>query len=94
MVAEAQRRPHVTPSQVVVVPLPIGPSGHGMQRVPHVAVEKLETHWPLQGCEPALQRMPHEVPSQVAVPPTGEGQAVQLVPHEATDVSGTQFDPH
>jgi hypothetical protein len=51
---EEQRKPQATPSQVVVVPLPIGPSGHGMQRVPQVAVAKFDTHWPLQGCEPGL----------------------------------------
>jgi len=51
---EEQRKPQATPSQVVVGPLPIGPSGQGVQRVPQVAVTKFETHWPLQGWEPGL----------------------------------------
>lgn len=51
---EAQRSPQLTPSHVVVVPLPIGPSGQTAQRLPHVATEKFDTHCPLHSWKPTL----------------------------------------
>jgi hypothetical protein len=54
VVVDAQRRPHATPSQVGVVPLPIGPSGQGVHRVPQVATETFDTHWPLHSWKPGL----------------------------------------
>lgn len=90
MLVDAQRSPQFTPSQVVVVPLPIGPSGHATQRLPHVATAKFETHWPLHSWYPTLHAMAHAVPLHDAVPLTGTGHGVQLDPQVATDV----FDTH
>ncbi len=72
-----------------VVPLPIGPSGHGMQRLPHVASEKFETHWPLHSWYPTLQAMAQVVPLHDAVPFEGIGHGVQLAPHVETEVFAT-----
>lgn len=94
VLVDAQRSPQFTPSQVAVVPLPIGPSGHGRQRVPHVASEKFETHWPLHSWKPTLQAIAQAVPLHDAVPLMGAGHGVQLEPQVAIAVFETHCDPH
>ena len=91
---DAQRSPQFTPSQVVVVPLPIGPSGHTEHRLPQVATEKFETHWPLHSWKPTLHAIPQLVPLQLAVPFTGTGHGVHEVPHDDSAVSETQAELH
>jgi hypothetical protein len=51
-------------------------------------------HAPAHSFIPEGQVPPHIVPSQVAVPPVGIEHAVQLDPHELTDVLLAQADPH
>jgi len=77
-----------------VVPLPIGPSGHGMQRLPHVPSAKFETHCPLHSWYPTLQAIAQLVPLHEAVPLRGLGHGVQLVPQVATAVLETHWVPH
>ncbi len=52
-------------------------------------------HAPAHSFIPAGQVPPHCAPSHVALPPpVGTEHAVQLDPHELTDVSLAQADPH
>lgn len=85
MAVAAQRSPQLTPSQVVVRFMPIGPVGQAAHRVPHVAGSRFDTHWPLQSWKLVLQVMLQLVPSQLARPFAGCGHGVQLVPHELID---------
>jgi hypothetical protein len=94
LVTEAQRRPQLVPSQVTVVPLPIGPSGHGEQRFPQVFTLKLVTHCPLHSWKPTLHWMPQLVPLQVAVPFSGEGHGVHEAPQVCTEVFDAHAEPH
>ena len=50
-------------------------------------------HAPWQSLKPALHVRPHVCPSQLAVP-FAEAQAVQLLPHESTEVLDTHRSPH
>jgi hypothetical protein len=51
-------------------------------------------HMPAHSFMSAGQVPPHCVPSHVAAPPVGTEHAVQLDPHELTDVLLAQADPH
>jgi hypothetical protein len=94
VVVEPHRSPQLRPSQVAMVPLPTGPSGHGVHRAPQVATARFETHWPLHSWNPGLHWRPQAVPSHVAEPFTGTGHGVHEVPHVNTLVSDTHWLPH
>ena len=76
------------------MPLPTGPDGQGVQRVPQELTEKLVRHWPLHSWLPGLHCTPQLVPLQVATPPGGAGHGVHDVPQVAVEVSDTQALPH
>ena len=94
VVVDAQRRPQLVPLQVTVVPLPNGPSGQTVQRLPQVLTLKFETHWPLHSWYPTLHCTPQIVPLQVAVPLKGAGHGVHDAPQVCTAVFGAQTEPH
>lgn len=66
----------------------------GVQLVPQVFTELLDTHWPLQSWKPLLQVSTH-CPALQELTPLGEvGHGVQRVPQLFTDASDTQTPLH